>query len=87
MAVNDRLGRPSPGSAAWNPSLLEIAAIAVQEGDSPEAFGAITHELRFLASHFDDATLLPPPLHLADLMEEYVLPMRDAAAGGDESAN
>jgi hypothetical protein len=84
MAVADRLGRPSPAAAAWNPSLLEIATIALQDGDSPEVFAALTHELRFLASHFDDATLLPLPLHLADLIEEYVLPMRDAVTGGGD---
>jgi len=87
MAAADRLGRPSPAAAAWNPSLLELATVALQDGDAPEVFAAITHELRFLASHFDDATVLPLPLHLADLLEEYVLPMRDAAAGGGGSTD
>ena len=36
----------------------------------------MVHELRLAASHYDQVTKLPLPLHLAKQMEEYVMPMR-----------
>jgi len=36
----------------------------------------LVHELRLAASHYDQVTKLPLPLHLAKQMEEYVMPMR-----------
>lgn len=60
------------GQAAWNPSLLEITVLACGADDNPEAFAALTHQLRITTDH-RDALKLPVPLHLASLAAEYVL--------------
>jgi len=64
--------RIDTGQAAWNPSLLEIAVLACDTDDNPEAFAALTHQLRISPDH-RDALKLPLPLHLASLAAEYVL--------------
>jgi hypothetical protein len=67
---------PKPDAYVWNPSLVELTVAAKQPDDDPARWAAIAHELRFIAAHYDEALVHPLPLHLADLMEEYVLPMR-----------
>jgi hypothetical protein len=64
------------GENAWNPQLLEIAALALQDGDQPEPWAALTHQLRYPANYRDPLSL-PFPLHLAQLSAEYVLPHDD----------
>ncbi len=74
-----------PTKTAWNPQYLEMivlgclspAALAAAgrddtRPDQPATWAAITHQLRFL----DDYVPLsrPLPLHLAKLVEQYVLP-------------
>lgn len=71
---------PAPGAQAWNPSLVELTVAGLQPGDVDWVWAAVVHELRFAAYHFDDALVLPLPLHLAKLMEEYVLPLRIASS-------
>jgi hypothetical protein len=70
---------PKPGTQVWNPSLVELTVASIQRNDDPVLWAAIAHELRFVASHYDEAIIHPLPLHLGDQMEEYVLPMRDGA--------
>ncbi len=64
--------RVDTGQQAWNPSLLEITVLACTNDDNPEAFAALTHQLRISPDH-SDALKLPVPLHLASLAAEYVL--------------
>jgi hypothetical protein len=64
-----------PDAHAFNPRLVELTVAAIQQGDAPWIWAALAHELRFVAPHHDDAITLPLPLHLAKLMEEYVLPL------------
>jgi PAS domain-containing protein len=86
----------APSIAARNPQYLEItvvgclseAALAVSGRDDvlpdkPAAWAALTHQLRFV----DDYVPLsrPLPLHLAKLVEEYVLPTEAASPAADES--
>jgi hypothetical protein len=68
---------PAPDAHAWNPSLFELTVACLQPEDQGNAWpwAALTHELRQMAFHYDQATALPLPLHLAQLMEEYVLPL------------
>lgn len=62
-----------PTDAAWNPGLYELVVSAVQPGDDPADVAAVAHALRNGSIQYDDATALPLPLHLAKLMEEYIL--------------
>jgi hypothetical protein len=66
-----------PDAHAFNPRLVELTVAAIQQGDAPWIWAALAHELRFVAPHHDDAITLPLPLHLAKLMEEYVLPLSE----------
>jgi hypothetical protein len=68
---------PNPSATAWNPQLVEYTAAALQPDDQPWAWAALGHKLRFVAPHHDEPITLALPLHLAKLMEEYVLPMSD----------
>ena len=68
---------PAPGAYAFNPQLVENTVAALQPGDEPWAWAALGHKLRFAAPHHDEAITLALPLHLAKLMEEYVLPLSD----------
>jgi hypothetical protein len=68
---------PKPDAHVWNPSLVEFTVAAKQPSDDPALWAAVAHGLRFMASHYQDALVHPLPLHLADQMEEYVLPMQD----------
>lgn len=70
-----RSQKAKPGKYAWNPGLVELAVSAIQPGDRPSNWAALAHELRSAASHYDEATVYPLPLHLAKLMAEYALPL------------
>jgi len=69
----------SPAVAQYTPSrtLCEITAVCLQAGDEPAAWAALTNKLREVASHYDEATALPLPLHLAKQVKEYVLPVAE----------
>ncbi|MGY4999825.1 pPIWI_RE module domain-containing protein [Streptomyces griseus] len=62
------------GRVAWNPGLLEITVAACQQGDDPEAWAALTHQLRRSPDYGRSVLALPLPLHLARKTSEYVLP-------------
>lgn len=58
---------------AWNPTLLEIAAAALQPADDPRLWAMYTHQQRF-PDDYPDGLKLPHVLHLAELATEYALP-------------
>ncbi|MER7909934.1 DUF3962 domain-containing protein [Streptomyces sp. NPDC096068] len=61
---------------AWNPGLLEVVVSACQPGDDPEAWAALTHQLRKTPDYGRSLLGLPLPLHLARKTGEYILPIR-----------
>ena len=68
--------RPAqPKKQTWNPGLYELTVGMLQMEDNNDAYSwaQLTHQLRKSNLHFDDATMLPFPLHLAKLMDEYIL--------------
>jgi hypothetical protein len=87
------------GKMAHNPSLLEIAVLgchcdppslasgvdASSHRDDPETLAFVVHQLR-QAPDYQDALLLPLPLHLAKQTEEYVLPTRADDQNEDDEA-
>jgi hypothetical protein len=79
-----------PGARVWNHQLLEVAAVSLQAGDDAEAWAALTHDLRWAAPHYAHVTILPWPLHLAQQMGEYIIPVQMIeeieAAGSGETA-
>ncbi|MGB9752773.1 pPIWI_RE module domain-containing protein [Roseiflexus castenholzii] len=58
---------------AWNPAIVEFTVAALQPGDDPQRWAAYAHALRQALSHYDGATVLPLPLHLAKLASEYAI--------------
>jgi hypothetical protein len=66
---------PNPTVAAWNPSIVEMT-VSCAQSDEALMCAAIADELRHsMASHYNHPTVYPIPLHLASLIEEYVLPL------------
>lgn len=66
---------PNPGTAAWNPNIEEIT-VACHNPTDATMCAIVTNELRHqFASHFRAPTILPHPLHLASLLDEYILPL------------
>ncbi len=70
---NGKWSAPAPEKSVWNPGLLELTVAGIQPDDEIWTWAALTHELRSVALHYDEALGLPLPLHLAKQMEEYVL--------------
>ena len=67
--------KPSPDVAAWNAGIGEMT-VACANPDDAFKCAAVANELRHhFASHFGSPTILPLPLHLASLLQEYVLPL------------
>lgn len=56
-----------------NPNSLEIVPAFLQEGDNPADWAMYVHALRRFHAHTAIATLWPATMHLAQLMEEYLL--------------
>ncbi len=69
---------------AWNPAIIEITAAALQPGDQPDKWAAYVHELRQSLPHYQEAAILPLPLHLAALVAEYTLAMDAPEETDDE---
>lgn len=67
----------SPDAHAWNPGLFELTVACLQPQDTDSDWAALSHELRNLALHYDEATALPLPLHLGQLMEQYAILLDD----------
>lgn len=53
--------------------MIEIYPIQLQEGDNPDEWVLYTNSLRLGAIQYDEATVMPLPIHLAAKLEEYVL--------------
>ncbi|MFD4863994.1 RNaseH domain-containing protein [Streptomyces sp. NPDC058412] len=56
-----------------NPTSLEVVPAFLQEGDNPADWAMYTHAQRRLHAHTTIATTWPAVLHLAELMQEYIL--------------
>jgi|GEM_PF-1178597 len=68
---------PNPTVAAWNPGLVEMTISCAQPNETLMC-ATIANELRHaMASHYNHPTIYPIPLHLASLIEEYVLPLQE----------
>ena len=53
--------------------MIEIYPIQLQKDDDPDEWVVYTNSLRTGAIQYDQATNLPIPMHLAELLEEYLL--------------
>ncbi|MFI9433254.1 MULTISPECIES: RNaseH domain-containing protein [Streptosporangium] len=63
-------------SRTWtcsNPASLEIVAAFLQDGDNPADWAMYVHAQRRFHAHTTIATTWPAIVHLAELMEEYIL--------------
>ncbi len=67
---------PKANAHVWNQQFIELFVAAVQPGDMPDHWAALTHDLRWAAPYSDVTTTLPWPLHLATQIDEYLLPAR-----------
>ena len=76
----------APSKTAWNPRYLELTVLGCLSAqtltavgaenhvpDKPATWAALTHQLRF-PNDYEQLTR-PLPMHLAKLIEEYVLPL------------
>jgi hypothetical protein len=82
---------PRPGARVWNHQLVELAVAGLQASDDPggEALAALVHDLRWAAPHHAQPTVLPWPLHLTQLIDEYIVPIKlveEIEASGSEEA-
>ena len=77
---------PNPTVAAWNPSIVEMT-VSCAQSDEALMCAAIADELRHsMASHYNHPTVYPIPLHLASLIEEYVLPLEELGVNDEWEA-
>ncbi|MFF8925789.1 RNaseH domain-containing protein [Streptomyces longwoodensis] len=56
-----------------NPTSLEIVPAFLQDGDNPADWAMYVHAQRRLHAHTTIATTWPAIVHLAELMEEYIV--------------
>ena len=78
---NEKDIAPNPTVAAWNPSMVEMT-ISCARSSEILMCATIANELRHaMASHYNHPTVYPIPLHLAQLIEEYVLPLEEVEGG------
>jgi hypothetical protein len=80
---NGKPTAPKPKAQVWNAQFIELFVAAIQDGDKPEHWAALSHELRNAAPYSKVTTILPWPLHLAEQIEEYLLPTKITATGED----
>ncbi|GIJ36326.1 pPIWI_RE module domain-containing protein [Micromonospora sediminimaris] len=81
---NGKLTAPKPKAQVWNPQFIELLVAGIQDGDQPGHWAALAHELRDAAPYVRGTTVLPWPLHLAEQIEEYLLPTRITDLGLQE---
>lgn len=55
--------------------MIEIYPIQLQKGDNPDEWVHYTNSLRVGAIQYDEATIMPLPIHLATKLQEYILLM------------
>ena len=73
-------GEINAGSAAWNPTLLEITVAGCAAGDRPVDWAMSVQQQRFPDHYRDEGLKLPLTLHLAAKATEYALPQEYAEA-------
>jgi hypothetical protein len=73
-------GEINGGSAAWNPTLLEITVAGCAAGDRPVDWAMWVQQQRFPDHYRDEGLKLPLALHLAAKTTEYALPQEYAEA-------
>ena len=56
--------------------MIEIYPIQLQKGDNPDEWVHYTNSLRVGAIQYDEATIMPLPIHLAMKLQEYILLMK-----------
>lgn len=56
--------------------MIEIYPIQLQKGDNPDEWVHYTNSLRVGAIQYDEATIMPLPIHLATKLQEYILVMK-----------
>ena len=56
--------------------MIEIYPIQLQKGDNPDEWVHYTNSLRVGAIQYDEATIMPLPIHLATKLQEYILLMQ-----------
>ncbi|GAA3450550.1 pPIWI_RE module domain-containing protein [Dactylosporangium matsuzakiense] len=78
---------PNPKAQVWNPQLIELLVAGVQDGDAPEHWATLAHDLRDAAPYVRNTTVLPWPLHLAEQIEEYLLPAKITTGDEIEATN
>jgi len=68
---------PEPEDFAWNPGLYELTVAYKQPDDEAWLWASVAHELRDMSLNYNEATAMPLPLHLANQIKEYTLPLDD----------
>ncbi|MFE9558848.1 RNaseH domain-containing protein [Streptomyces sp. NPDC006703] len=71
-----KLDPTQPQNATWsisNPRPLEITTAFLQEGDEPAELAMYVHAQRRTHAHTDADTQWPALIHLAELMDEYLI--------------
>lgn len=53
--------------------MIEIYPIQLQKGDDSDEWVNYTDSLRLGAIQYDEATIMPIPIHLASKLQEYIL--------------
>ena len=55
--------------------MIEIYPIQLQKGDDPDEWVNYTDSLRLGGIQYDEAMIMPIPIHLASKLREYILEM------------
>ena len=56
--------------------MIEIYPVQLQKGDDSDEWVNYTDSLRLGAIQYDEATIMPIPIHLASKLQEYILEMK-----------
>ena len=79
-----------PGARVWNHQLIEVAAVSLQGDEDAEPWAALATISGGPRLTIRTVTILPWPLHLAEQIGEYIVPVQMIeeieAAGGGEAA-
>ncbi|MEU8024217.1 RNaseH domain-containing protein [Micromonospora haikouensis] len=79
-----KITAPKAKAQVWNPQFIELLVAGIQHGDQPEHWAALAHDLRDAAAYVRNTTILPWPLHLAEQIEQYLLPTKIADLDAQE---
>ncbi|GIF44245.1 pPIWI_RE module domain-containing protein [Actinoplanes xinjiangensis] len=70
----------NPGSAAWNPELVQFTVVAKPDDETSLLWAAFLHQQRSCSDDYTSALGVPLILHLATLTTRYALPTEDDEA-------